>query len=513
MNIAKSIMKYNISCVLLFLCLCLTHLNAYFNDIFARNRVITHPQTGLFLNYIGLYTPAETIIHNSVIFPMTVDACYLLPLTAAANIPSCNITTKRFKRFLPGILCLGIGIASLRSSKSNQIQLKNLQKEMKSVQRSLSNYSNTIKVQEVRLAKLESNQIILTHELQLTQQTLGAILNILNSHSKTLIPLKAEIERLHHQFQYSSLHLAIDQIFRNDLTLNFLSSEDLKKVVYDIIDRGNITFNSDHGAIPVIQIITKLLVQQQIDFIPRVRYSTENSAEIGRLVITNFFAIPKQNQIPFQVYKLLSVPFVHNNETIELTNIPRYWAINPGNNTTMEWYDRTESGCELEFVLSCRDTPPIQKLAHDTCLGQIIESILPTRCQTTVTSISSVFVRQLRDNLWINSSSEPLDCFRLSKTEYLNTVEESFNSSQHLSLPSVALINVTAGQVIACPRFTLIGRPIASNASSLVILYNNSFFTNNNNSIVDIYHHLKVNTAWLDRKPFKLGEDGIIYII
>ena len=67
--------------------------------------------------------------------------------------------------------------------------------------------------------------------------------------------------------------------------------------------------------------------------------------------------------------------------------------------------------------------------------------------------------------------------------------------------------------MIACPRFTLIGRPIASNASSLVILYNNSFFTNNNNSIVDVYHHLKGNTAWLDRKPFKLGEDGIIYII
>ena len=111
-------------------------------------------------------------------FPLAVDACYLLPLTVAANIPSCNITTKRFKRLLPGILCLGIGIASLRPSKSNQIQLKNLQKEMKSVQRSLSNYSITIKVQEVRLAKLEFNQIILTHELQLIQQTLGAILNI-----------------------------------------------------------------------------------------------------------------------------------------------------------------------------------------------------------------------------------------------------------------------------------------------------------------------------------------------
>ena len=111
----------------------------------------------------------------------------------------------------------------------------------------------------------------------------------------------------------------------------------------------------------------------------------------------------------------MSVPFVHNNETIELTNIPRYWAINPANNTTMEWYDRTESGYDLEFVLSCRDTHPIQELAYDTCLRQIIESRLPTRCQTTVTSISPVFVRPLRGNLWISSSSELLDCFGYRK--------------------------------------------------------------------------------------------------
>lgn len=503
-------MKYNLYIILLLLSLYRMHMTAHFNDIFSRNTIIAHPQTGLFLSYVGLYIPSKTIIHNSVIFPMTTATCYFLPLSAAKNIPSCNITSTRYKRFLFDVLSIGFGTASLSVSVSNKIMLKNLQQQVGLVETSLFKYSETIQVLEARLAKLELNQIILTDELQVTQQTLNAMLPILNSHSEALNSLKVGMERLYNHFQHFSLYSAITQIFRNHLTLNFLSPEDLNKLVYDVIHQGNMTSNSDYNSIPLIQIITKFLVRQQIDFVPRLRYTTHNSEEIGRLVITNFFAVPEQNELPFQIYKLLAVPFVHNNESIQLTHIPQYWAINPVDNTTMEWYDSEESGCDFQLIPSCRDTPPLKKLSHDTCLGQIVSRYPVSRCEIIIIPFSSGFVRQLRENLWISSSSESFECLRISTTEYLNNIEGTFNISERIQLSPVTLVNVTPGYVISCPGFTLTGRPIISNVSSLIVLRNDALVISNI-SIIDVYRHIKENTAWFDRKPLKLGIDGIIY--
>lgn len=514
MNIAKIIMKYKLHSTLFLLSLYPMHMNAYFDDIFSRNKIIVHPQTGLFLNYVGLYTPSEKIIHNSAIFPMTTATCYFLPLSAVENIPSCNITSKRYKRFLPAIIPLsfGIGTANFKASESNKRMLENLQQQMRLAEQSLAKYSETIQVHGAQLAKLESNQIILTQELRMTQQTLHTMLPVLNSHSQTLDILKIGMERLHNHFWHSSIYSAISQILRNDLTLNFLSPEDLNKVVYDVIHQGNVTFNSDYDSVPLIHTITKLLVRQQVSFVPKSRYITQNSEEIGRLVITNFFAVPEQNQAPFQIYTLLAVPFVYKNETIQLTRIPRYWAINLADNTTIEWYNSEESSCDFEFMPSCPDTPPLQKLSSDTCLGQILNGSLPFSCQTTATSVPPVYLRQLRDNLWITSSSKRLDCVRMMQKEYLHTLEQTFNMSEYVSLSPVALVNVTPGYVVTCPRFTLIGRPSVSNNTSLVILHNNTLL-NNNMAILDVYHYLKENTAWFDRKLFKLGTDGVIYFV
>lgn len=222
MNIAQIIMKYNLYNILFLLSLYPMQISAHFNDIFSRNTIVGHSQTGLFLSYAGLYIPLETIIHNSVIFPMTTATCHFLPLSAAKNIPSCNIISKRYKRFLAGILSLGYGTASLSTSASNKIMLKNLQQQMRLVETSLSKYSETIQVHKTRLAKLESNQIILTEEFQVTQQTLSVMLPILNSHSEALNTLKFGMERLYNHFLHSSLYSAIVQIFRNDLTLNMV---------------------------------------------------------------------------------------------------------------------------------------------------------------------------------------------------------------------------------------------------------------------------------------------------
>ncbi|CAF5122096.1 unnamed protein product, partial [Rotaria magnacalcarata] len=41
----------------------------------------------------------------------------------------------------------------------------------------------------------------------------------------------------------------------------------------------------------------------------------------------------------------------------------------------MEWHDPEESGCNLQLMTSCRDTPPLRTISKDSCLGQIIGSL------------------------------------------------------------------------------------------------------------------------------------------
>ena len=137
----------------------------------------------------------------------------------------------------------------------------------------------------------------------------------------------------------------------------------------------------------------------------------------------------------------------------------------------MEWYDPHESGCDLQLMTSCRDTPPIQLMSQKSCLGQIIGNLPLSSCQTTSVPPLPFYLRQLRDNIWVISSLEPLYCLNIPKTDYSIVRQQTWNMNNQLILPPVAIVNVTPGYTIACPGFTLVGRPIISRASSLVILY------------------------------------------
>ena len=491
-------MKYYIMVILVLLILSAVRLHAYSNGIFSKNTTIAHPETGLFLDYVGLYTPSETIIHTSAIFPMTTATCHFLPLSAAENIPSCNITKKRNKRLIGDVISVGIATASLAMSVSNSMQIADLRQQIALVEHSLSKFSETLQLHGAQLVKITQKQIELTEELQLTQKALNAMIPILDTHSEAINTLKTGLEKLHIQLQHSFLYLAMTHIFRNELTLDFLAPEDVHKIVYSIIKQGNLTFNSYHGSLPVVQIITKLLVRQQIDFVPRSQYITMNPQEIGRLVITSFFAVPRQDQMPFYTYKLLTIPFFHENETIQIAGIPRYWAINPADNTTMEWHHPDEFGCNLQLMTSCRDTPPIRTISNDTCFGEIIARLPLSKCQTTPVPTSKYFLEQLRDNFWITSSPESIHCLKIPQTEYLSAMQHTWSMNEEIILPPVALVNVTPGYTITCPGFTLVGRPVISNATSLVILYNTSVLAKNI-SVMNVHQHIIGNMTWFKR--------------
>ena len=430
---------------------------------------------------------------------MTSNTCYLLPLSAAEKIPSCNITVPRPKRAIPFFVNLGVGLVNTGLSVSNTIQLANLQKEIALVQKSLSDLSQDSQIIGAQLVNIQADQIRVIEQLQTTQQLIESMMLAANNHSHALNTLQTHLSLLQMQVQHSFLYQSIIQIFRNELTLAFLAPADLHKVVYDVIRQGNLSFNPHFGSLPLAHIVTQLLIRQQVDFLPSMNPPHSTESEIGRLIITSFFAVPRSNQSPFLVYKLLTTPFIHDNQTLQLAEIPRYLAIDPSKNVTIEWHDQTDSTCDFSVMTTCRSTPPFRSLSAATCLGQILNGLPLSKCATTPVSPSPFFLRQLRDNLWVTSSSQPLHCVIIPQAESFVHNHQRENRNEPLVLPLVALVNVTPETTVACPGFSLIGRPMEQSSPSVIILYNNTLFLNNI-SVLDIHHHITRDDGW-----FKVG--------
>jgi hypothetical protein len=510
-------MNYCLIVILFLIFLFPLRLHTYPNNVFSKKTTIAHPKSGLFLDYVGQYIPPEEIIHTSAIFPMTTSTCHFLPFSAAKHIPSCNITKKRIKRLIDPV-SFGIASTSLALSVTNSGLIAKLFHDVAVVGRSLSRLSQTVELYGVQLAKISAKNIEIIEELQVTQKVLDDMVPVLKSHSEAIEILKMNLERLHVQFQHSFLYSAITQIYRNEFTLSFLSPEDVHKVAYYVMKEANLTFNSDSESLPIVQIITKLLVHQQIDFIPSSLYMTGNpeemdySEEIGRLGITSYFAVPKQTQTPFDIYKLVTIPFYNADEIIELSQIPQYCGIDLVNNTTMEWHNSEKSDCDLQLMTSCRNNPPIRKISKDTCLDEIIEDLPLTKCQTTSVPADKFFIRHLRDNLWITSSPKPIHCVKIPRNEYFDATPQISSTNEEIILPPVAIVNVTEGCVITCPGFTLVGRPITPNVSSLVILYHNGSFTKNI-SVMNVHQYITENMTWFKKNVAEQERKAFIEFI
>jgi hypothetical protein len=81
---------------------------------------------------------------------------------------------------------------------------------------------------------------------------------------------------------------------------------------------------------------------------------------------------------------------------------------------------------------------------------------------------------------------------KIPRNKYFDVTEQSSNINEEIILPSAAIVNVTEGHIIACPGFTLVGRPITPNGSSLVILHHNGTFTRNI-SVMNVHQYITEN--------------------
>ncbi|CAF1314793.1 unnamed protein product, partial [Didymodactylos carnosus] len=107
-------------------------------------------------------------------------------------------------------------------------------------------------------------------------------------------------------------------IYHNRLNLLYVDPLDVKTIIKTVFDLAKFDFEiSIYASMPLIEVVTQLLCFQQLVFIPSSLYQVTSPDEIGRLVGTNFFGLPRVNHV-FSVYEILSIPFKHHSKFIQL---------------------------------------------------------------------------------------------------------------------------------------------------------------------------------------------------
>ncbi len=106
-------------------------------------------------------------------------------------------------------------------------------------------------------------------------------------------------------------------------------------------------------------------------------------------------------------------------------------------------------------------------------------------------------------------SSKPINCVKIPRNKYFHVTQQILNINEEIILPPVAIVNVTEGYLTACPGFTLVGRPVTPNASSLVILHHNGKFTKNI-SVTTVHQYITENITWF-RKNVAEQERAIFF--
>ena len=102
-------------------------------------------------------------------------------------------------------------------------------------------------------------------------------MNQVNQHQQLLISLQQRVVNDEQATTNQYLNLAAHSIFNNKPTLAFLHPADMYAVVRSILQNNNITIPDEAQQISIIELITKLIVGQQIKFIPAERYANTSS--------------------------------------------------------------------------------------------------------------------------------------------------------------------------------------------------------------------------------------------
>lgn len=307
------------------------------------------------------------------------------------------INNTRFKRFLPAIIAIGAGIASAAISAVNSVQLVNLKMEMRDVKESLRTLHLATVNQQTQLLHLSEGQLQVAQELAATQIALNKTMQLVNQHADILrlhaetlrqmisqtILLRDKLATATQAMESHFIHESMENILANKLNLHFIHHQDLPTVTNVILQALNLSAIELNTSLPTIEIISRLLVRQQIDFVPTFNQGNLSQRNlIGKLIITSYFAAPAPQQAPFSIYELFPIPFRMRNHRVMLANMPAYIGLEHTSQHFIRWSHQEASTCDFTVMPSCRESPIRRKEMEDDCVYQILADIPLNDCRT-----------------------------------------------------------------------------------------------------------------------------------
>jgi hypothetical protein len=402
---------------------------------------------------------------------------------------------------------------------------KKLEKKVDQFQASMQTMTNRLTVGEARMAQFETNQIKLGINLQKSQYLLNSTVNVVNEHSTVLETHKKQLNDhqrnvliLQQQVIENEqatinrfLYLAIHDILNGRQTLGFLHPYEMHLVITNILQETNITIPNIAEPLPIVEFITKLIIRQQIDFVPAERYSNTPGTEIGKLMLTTFYAMPNEQKSNFDVHKIIAGPFIHHNKVIRLAQMPSYVGINRKENSSIIWTNDDLSSCIFDIITTCRETPAETTLGNgNLCLEQILSGSKLLNCRTEQTKINLPYIQQLQSGSWlISTNNTSLHCIQTATQSKLITRTAIWNENSAVILPPVAIISVTNGTTIHCPGFNLPG-PITPDTKSIINIIKNLSTIEVTSEIIDMHKELASNETW-EKLPYLNGDvDALI---
>ena len=447
---------------------------------------IVHPTSGLILQYKSAFRPANRIITLSTVVPMVADMCHLIPISALKKIARCNLTVdavnfinrdiitkkqsilmSRNKRFLTDIISIGMSSAALSMSTVNMIQTANLNQEVKTITETIKTFQKTKYTQDAQILQLTDGQFKLAVELNSTQQAINRTMYLVNQHTDTLRDhdeairkigefstfINNELNAFMHNVEGHFLHTSIEGILRGNLNLHFIHHDDIPKVIEYIIQATNISFDDNNSSISMINLVTRLLVRQEISFIPTIELRTSTyGVIIGELVFTS------------------------------------YIGIYPDSCQFVRWSREEAESCAIEVMTSCRISPVIRKDLEDMCIYQVLTDRPLTSCRIEPYS-ELVFVRKI-GHYWAISTYSSTKCH---KATHPDLDHYKVIDNREITLPLTALIATKDFAGLSCGLFYLPGLPIQS---TQLVLYQNLTTNPVDEEVIDLHSFIHNNTEW-----------------
>ncbi len=307
--------------------------------------------------------------------------------TATRPNPSLLKPNGRSKRIIPAIIAIGVGIASTVLSATNIYQISNLKSEIRGVKETLGAIQLATVNNEAQILHLNEGQLKLAKELGDTQAALNRTMALVNQHSKILnnhavalktilsqtLFLRNQLDTVTHALNTHFIHESIEGIMSNKLNLLFVHHTDMNRVVKMVTQAMNLTTNEFNSSIPLVEMITRLLVRQQIDFAPLgANTASDDGVLIGKMIFTSFFAAPAPDQKPFSIYEVVPIPFNQGKRRVQLARMSAYLGIEPESQEFIRWPKEEAMMCDFEVMPACRETPARCIEEEDDCIYQIL---------------------------------------------------------------------------------------------------------------------------------------------